>query len=105
LSAEFRNEYREWNNIARRIRQLFEVTLFPRIDAVIDVIPDLQSREQSATLIRESVRWDLLHYALEQAYSAVVDPSFYSTIVGVYECGRFPCNWDESWPDGIIWVF
>jgi hypothetical protein len=105
LSAEFRKQYREWNTIARRNRELFETDLFPRVDEAIDAIPDLRSIEHGRDLVKDFVRWDVIHYAAEEAYSELVEPRFYSCLIEVYEAGRFPCNWNEVWPNGRIWVF
>ncbi|MEW4571171.1 hypothetical protein AB1L88_25145 [Tautonia sp. JC769] len=105
LSAEFRKEFREWNAISRRNRERFETDLFTKVDKVIDAIPELQSIEHGRELVKDFVRWDMIHYAAEQAYSELVEPSFYSCVIEVYEAGCFPCNWNEVWPNGRIWVF
>lgn len=105
LSAEFRKEYREWNTISRSNRELFEIKLFPKVDELIGAIPDLQSIEHGRDLVKDFIRWDLIHYAAEQAYSELVEPQFYSRVIDVYEAGRFPCNWNEEWPNARIWVF
>jgi len=105
LSAEFRKEYRQWNIIAGENRELLESHVLPSIDKAIDGFADLRTVEHGQELVKDCVRWDLIHYAAEQAYSGLVRPEFYSCLVEVYEAGRFPCYWDEVWPSGRIWVF
>lgn len=105
LSAEFRKEYREWNSVAKRNRELFEAHVFPKIEEVIDAIADLRAIEHGQELVKDFVRWDLIHYSAEQVYSDFVCPEFYSCILEVYEAGRFPCGWNEAWPNGRIWLF
>lgn len=105
LSSAFRTQYRQWNAIARDNRELMETQLFPEIDRRIRSISELPSINGGQQFVKDSVRWDLLHFAAEQAYSEFVSPAFYSTIVEVYEAGLFPCKWDRVWPRGTIWVF
>lgn len=104
LSAKFREQYREWNTIARSNRERLEASLLPGIDEKIQAISDLQSIDYGQQLVKDFVRWDLMHYAAEDAYSELVEPRFYSCLIEVYEAGRFPCHWDEAWPDGQIWI-
>ncbi len=104
LSAEFRKEYGKWNDIARENRQLMEERLFARVDQRIGEISELEAIDAGPELVRASIRWDLLHFASEQAYSELVAPAFYSRILEIYEAGHFPCNWDKKWPNGKLWA-
>lgn len=105
LSSEFRKQYRQWNAIVGSYRASLETELFPRLDKLIDSIPELQAITHGPELMKDFTRWDLIHYATEQAYSELVPSQFYSSIIDVYAAGRFPCNWNEEWPNGLLWIF
>lgn len=105
LSRDFRQQYRQWNIIARTNRGRLESDVFPGVDQRIEALPGLQAIPHGPDFVKDSVRWDLIHLAAEQAYAALDEPWFYTWLVQVYEAGRFPCHWDEAWPDGKLWVY
>jgi hypothetical protein len=55
--------------------------------------------------MRVSVRWDLIHFGMEYAYSDLIPMQFYAIVFDTYKAGRFPCNWNEVWPHGRIWLY
>jgi hypothetical protein len=101
LSDAFRVHYRKWNEVADEVRTLLNDRILPGIDRSAELVID----ETSLPVVANSVRWDLIHVLMEYAYSAFVPPRFFEQVFQVYKSGNFPCDWDEKWPDGKLWVF
>jgi hypothetical protein len=105
LGSAFRSEYRKWNRFSGYVRCVMEEQIMPDIDALVDNIPEIAVADYGPALIKQSIRWLLAHYCMEQAYAELVQPMFYTEICEVYRAGRFRCDWSERWPDGRLWVY
>ena len=83
LSSRFRSDYRNWNRIAGRVREELEGKILPAVDAVVDANAAIARIESGSELVKRSVRWDLMHYAMEFAYSQLVSCRFYPQAFGI----------------------
>ena len=97
LSADYRDAYRKWNDFARRARAAIDDTIIP---SVTSALPS----QNDAEFVLSCVQWDVMNYVMEYVYSDLIPPAFYTAIYNVYAAGHFPCNWDEVWPNGRLWV-
>lgn len=104
LGVNFKKEYRQWEDIVDVFSDSTEI-VFARVSERVNSMPDLLEIPSAAQLVVDWIGWDLVHYCLEQAYSNLVEPGFYSGIANVYEAGHFPCSWNEVWPNGKVWAF
>ena len=104
LSSRFRADYRNWNRVARMVRELLETEILPQVDLIITDSVGLTAIDEDGELVKRSVRWDLAHYAMEYAYSELVAPRFYTHVFEIYRLGHFPCHWNEQSPMGQLWV-
>jgi hypothetical protein len=104
LGSDFRSDYQKWNRIAYSFREGMEEQILPDIDALVDSTTEIAVEESGPHLIKNWIRWDLAHYCMERAYAELVKPRFYSEIFEVYREGHFPCDWNEVWPNGKLWI-
>jgi hypothetical protein len=104
VGLQHRAEYRLWNTYAEEAREALHLEVFPRLFAVIDANSEIASTTIGGEFLKEAAWWDLSHVVMEHVYSDLVSPRFYSLIFEIYRAGHFPCNWDEVWPNGKLWV-
>ena len=97
LSAHHRNSYRQWNNFAGLARDTIEDQIIPNVTARLPAMENFD-------FVLDCVRWDVCHYVMEHVYGDLIRPSFYTLLYDVYAAGHFPCNWDEVWPNGRLWI-
>lgn len=105
LSSNFRQEYRKWNSVIKSIDEKLNTEFISFLESRISGVAELSSIDWGPNFVKDTVVWDLVHYAAEQAYAEFVTPCFYTQIFKVYQDGRFPCHWDQVWPSGRFWVF
>ena len=97
LSADHRDSYRKWNDFVRHARETIDEAIIP---SVASALPS----QDDSNFVLSCVQWDAMNYVMEHVYSDLIPPAFYTAIHDVYVAGHFPCNWNEVWPDGRLWV-
>ncbi|MGF9642350.1 hypothetical protein [Paenibacillus sp. FSL L8-0502] len=98
LHENWREEYRQWNNITMEAKLLLK-------DGVLKNISTFIERNKLNNCIYESVEWDLLTAMMEYAYSTYVKPGFHTELLEIYNSGHIPCGWKGKWPQGSLLVF
>ncbi|MDG0803648.1 hypothetical protein [Pectobacterium polaris] len=89
--------YQEWNKLVKEAKFFVENTVIPSVPNVDRV--DMK-------LIFINIKWDLVHYLLEDAYKDKLKQSlFFNELVCVYEHGHIPCGWDGVWPSGNLVIY
>ncbi len=98
LHMNWRAEYRMWNDITDKAKELLKSGLIPNIAKC------LESKELDISIL-QNVEWDILAAIMEHVYSPYVDPGFYTKLLRIYEMGYFPCGWIGKWPDGKLLIY
>ncbi|MBL8828025.1 MAG: hypothetical protein JNM18_13690 [Planctomycetaceae bacterium] len=105
LSESHRKEYRKWNAYVREVHEEMGDSVFKSIDLAVDALSVNGISPGFREQLKQFVRWDFIHYAMEQVYSSLVTPPFYTHAMEIYKLGHFPCGWNEVLPNGKIWVY
>ena len=105
LGLNHKLEYRKWNDHVAMGHYQMEETVFAKADAVIDSMPEIAADDECVPFLKGQVRWDMVAAYMEQVYSHLVPPRFYTLLFEVYEAGHYPCGWNEVWPNGKLWVY
>lgn len=98
LHENWREEYRQWNNITMEAKLLLKEGVLRNISTFIQ-------ENKLNNCIYESVEWDLLTALMEYAYSTYVKPGFHTELLEIYNSGHIPCGWKGKWPQGSLLVF
>jgi hypothetical protein len=53
----------------------------------------------------ENLKWNLVNYLLEDAYSNFLQEPFFDGLINVYEAGHMPCGWSGTWPAGKLVIY
>jgi hypothetical protein len=113
-----------WENLCLEARELYRMRLWNRnkararqwntvVDAVKPVTTALVERKINTVVrhhhlpevFRDTVRWDMLHVALEAEFADVCEPSFYAGQAYWYVQGHFPCGWSGEPPGGTLIIY
>ncbi|MCE2004433.1 hypothetical protein [Enterobacter bugandensis] len=71
-----------------------------------DIIQKIIFPESEKRSMIESLKWDLVNYLLEDAYSSLLrEPFFFNGLINVYEAGYMPCGWSGIWPAGKLVIY
>ncbi|OAB38851.1 hypothetical protein [Paenibacillus glacialis] len=98
LHENWREEYREWNNITLEAKSLLK-------NGVLNELSTFIQENKLKNSVYESVEWDLLTAMMEYAYSPYVKLGFHTELFKVYESGHIPCGWKGKWPQGSLLIF
>ncbi|KGR82244.1 hypothetical protein [Lysinibacillus odysseyi] len=99
LHNKYRNEYAQWNKIAKEVRAFIE-------KEVIQEVENYREKNELDQAFIDCVKWDIANAILESAYSKCNKrPTFFLELLKVYEAGNFPCGWDGKWPQGNVIVY
>ncbi|WP_449542498.1 hypothetical protein [Enterobacter ludwigii] len=96
LAKKHTNNYQYWNSLVKETKKVVENDIIPKI-----IFPD---SEKSSMI--ENLKWDLVNYLLEDAYSSLLrEPFFFNGLINVYEAGHMPCGWSGTWPAGKLVIY
>ncbi|MGE7942879.1 hypothetical protein ACQKNB_12405 [Lysinibacillus xylanilyticus] len=98
LHENWREQYREWNNITDEANLFLNEDVLPRL---FQYLKDNGLNEN----IYESIEWDLLSSMMEYSYSPYTGVGFYTELLKIYESGHIPCGWIGKWPEGKMLIF
>jgi hypothetical protein len=90
--------YQGWNGISGPVRARVGEIVEPPVRAFI-------TEHKLAEKVWHQAQWDVMHAALEAAYSDIVPVGPYSKWLELYREGRFPCGWEGEYPKGVLLVF
>lgn len=101
LHTHFRNEYRHWNEIAEPAREFVN----DRVTLRFRMAVRRQFGPPPKTIV-DSMKWDIVHAVMEDAYSDLNPPAFFTKLLMLYKNGHFPCGWENGiYPEGRLIVF
>lgn len=96
LAKKHTNKYQHWNSLVKEAKNVVGNDIIPKI-----IFPE--SEKGSMT---ENLKWDLVNYLLEDAYSTFLqEPFFFDGLINVYEAGHMPCGWSGTWPAGKLVIY
>lgn len=96
LAKKHTNKYQYWNSLVKEAKNVVENGIIPKI-----TFPE--SEKGSMT---ENLKWDLVNYLLEDAYSTFLQELFFfDGLINVYEAGYMPCGWSGTWPAGKLVIY
>lgn len=98
LHENWREEYREWNNITMEAKSILNNGVLKKLSTHVQ-------ENKLGNSVYESIEWDLLCAMMEYAYSPYVEPGFHSELIKVYESGHIPCGWKDTWSQGSLLIF
>jgi hypothetical protein len=94
--AKNTNKYQYWNSLVKEAKNVVEN----------DIIPKITFPESEKGSMTENLKWDLVNYLLEDAYSTfLLEPFFFDGLINVYEAGHMPCGWSDTWPVGKLVIY
>lgn len=96
LCLNFRNEYQDWNSIVQHTKT--------RLVDCFEVINAKATKLGFNKAVIDTVKWDIVAYAQEQAYKSYKNPSYYSQAFSYYKIGRIPCGFIGVFPNGKFLV-
>jgi hypothetical protein len=89
--------YQGWNEITAPVRARIREIVEPPVRAYV-------AEQKLAEKVLHRAQWDVMHAALEAAYSDIVPVGPYSKWLEIYREGRFPCGWEGEYPKGVLLV-
>lgn len=96
LAKKHTNKYQYWNSLVKEAKNVVEN----------DIIPKITFPESVKGSMTETLKWDLVNYLLEDAYSNFLqEPFFFDGLINVYEAGHMPCGWSGTWPAGKLVIY
>jgi hypothetical protein len=96
LAKKHTNKYQCWNSLVKEAKKIVEN----------DIIPKITFPEFEKTSMIENLKWDLVNYLLEDAYSSLLqEPFFFGGLINIYEAGHMPCGWSGTWPAGKLVIY
>lgn len=94
--AKNTNKYQCWNSLVKEAKNVVEN----------DIISKITFPESEKGSMTENLKWDLVNYLLEDAYSTfLLEPFFFDGLINVYEAGHMPCGWSGTWPVGKLVIY
>ncbi|WP_031529364.1 hypothetical protein [Dyadobacter crusticola] len=93
-----KERFRHWNELVREAKKMTEPLVSRKLKNVI------MANALPMTFV-ETVKWDILHLAMEAEFSDLHPPGFYASQAYWYRQGHFPCGWQGDFPGGLQVVF
>lgn len=90
---------RAWNELASQVKALME----PAVDQQLSRIASLPNEWK--VLLRNRIRWVLLHAFLEEEYSDVLPTGFFRSLIHWFPEGHVPCGWQGRYPEGKLVIY
>ncbi|MGG7522993.1 hypothetical protein ACQ3G4_16590 [bacterium BS0013] len=96
LAKKHTSKYQCWNSLVKEAKKVVEN----------DIIPKITFPECEKGSMTENLKWDLVNYLLEDAYSSLLqEPFFFDGLINAYEAGHMPCGWSGTWPAGKLIIY
>jgi len=93
-----KERFNQWNTIVDEMKTFTEPLVMRKILPVIQINKLPKSFE-------DTVKWDILHLAMECEYADIYPPGFYASQAYWYMQGHFPCGWRGRFPDGTLIIY
>ena len=90
--------YQSWNVIGLELRPIIQPLVESKTASIC-------AEHAASKEFVDSVRWDILGWAMELEFAGLVAPNFYATLGVLYLQGNFPCGWDGDFPAGRLIVY
>lgn len=99
LHSKYRNEYSKWNSLIKETKLFIEKEVTP----ILEILKEENGLDQ---IFIDCVKWDIIGAIMEESYRKCKNrPTFFLTLLSIYEGGNYPCGWEGEWPDGNLVVF
>ena len=96
LAKKHTIKYQYWNSLVKDAKKVVENDIIPKI-----IFPECEKGPMT-----EKLKWDLVNYLLEDAYSSLLqEPFFFDGLINAYEAGHMPCGWSGTWPAGKLVIY
>lgn len=93
-----KEHFKLWNAIVTDVKPLVESLVERKIAVVVDI-------NKFDKVFVDSVKWDILHLAVETEYADICSPGFFTILAQCYRSGHFPCGWQGNYPDGRLVIY
>jgi hypothetical protein len=93
-----KERFNQWNIIMREMKPITEALVMRKTLPIVLAHKVPKSFE-------DSVKWDILHLAMESEFADIHPPGFYASQAYWYMQGHFPCGWDGKFPDGKLIIY
>lgn len=90
--------FRQWNIIVEDVKKATNPLVERKIAQVV-------KDHQLPQVFADTVKWDILHLAMEAEYADVYPPGFYASQGYWYRSGHFPCGWEGRFPEGKLVIY
>lgn len=101
LARHYPSEDRHWNDITMAAREFVDGSFTPRFRVAVR-----KRFGEPPKVVVDSMKWDVLAAIMEDTYSDLKPPGFFSKLLTLYESGHFPCGWENGiYPAGRLVVF
>jgi hypothetical protein len=88
-----------WNRIAHTVNDWFPSVIAPVIRERLTDVPESEIVIQD---VLRSIRGAFMEHEYQNCNPPV---RFYTSLLELFETGRYPCGWQLPWPDGKLVVF
>ena len=96
LAKKHTSKYQYWNSLVKDAKKVVEN----------DIIPKITFPESEKGTVTENLKWDLVNFLLEDAYSSLLqEPFFFDGLISVHEAGHMPCGCSGTWPAGKLVIY
>jgi len=98
LVERSKERFSQWNAVVREVRALTN----PLVEQKFDLV---QREHDLPKVVEDSIKWDILHAAMEAEFADVYPPGFSVSNAYWYVHGHFPCGWEGKFPEGKLIIF
>src|ERR1700736_230171 len=97
LVERSRERFEKWNDLVDEVKR----TTIPFVRRKIEPVV----RENSLpNVFEDMVQWDIMGVCMEAEYADVYPPGFYGSQAYWYVKGHFPCGWQGTFPEGVLFI-
>ncbi len=98
LCSRSRSRYNEWNNIVKQVKMIINPLIERKTSRIV-------RENKLPKIFLDTVKWDILHVAMEAEYADVYPPGFFASQAYWYVHGHFPCGWQGDFPKGKLVIY
>jgi len=98
LAEASQERFNHWNDIMREAKGHTEPLVERKIREVAE-------KNNLPKVFEDTVKWDIVHLAMEAEYADLYPPGFYASQAYWYKVGHFPCGWKGEFPEGTLIIF
>lgn len=93
-----KERFKQWNQVVEIVKPVTEALVVRKIASVV-------KEYHLPKVFEDTVKWDVLHLAMEAEYADVYPPGFYASQAYWYRQGHFPCGWQGEFPEGMPIIY